>query len=236
MADRMGTSESSVKRSMTRKKMTIGEFELYSKALNLNPYDVFLAAHDGIKHLDELTVEQEDFLCRNPTLDYIFLKLSFGFSPKSLMSELDLTADAFKKLLKKIERYELIKITRLNEIVLLKRTPFKWIKNGPLEKNFGVVFPTFLLKHFSDDIQGSIEKESVRAFEIYLKKETFFEFKEEQNRLIEKYRRKCRIEMSLERIEDLKPYSFLIASDQLDAWKAIVLARRKHYEKNLKHP
>lgn len=231
VAQRLGISESSVKRAMTKKKMTVVDFELYCKSLSLNPYDVFLAAHDNGKHVDELSFEQEDFLCRNPTLDYIFLKLGFGFSQESLRAELAITKEAFRKLLSKIERYGLLRAAGLDEVVFLKRPPFKWIKGGPFEKTFGKLFPSFVLKYFLNTLKDSTERAFLTAFEVYLKEETYAEFQAKMKSLVEEYRRKSRSEMSMVPIDNLKPYAFVLASDQVDAWREIILQRSKELEK-----
>lgn len=220
LADRMRVSESSVKRMMTTKTIKIEEFENCCKCLNTSPYEAFLFAFQDGQAFDELTYEQEDFLCRNPTLDYIFLKLAIGFSREAIEEQLDLLPAKMQSYLKKIERYGLVRLTN-NGLVVMKRGPFKWVKNGPFEKNFGKSFPKYALKRALDLVDKENENFFLKSFEIYLTSEGNELLIRDIEDLIEEHKKKARLELSVQGLKQMKPYSFVVAIEQIELWNAI---------------
>lgn len=219
----MRVSESSVKRLMSSRKMSLNELERVCRFLDVPPNEILQLAFEARSELVSLTWEQEDFLCRNPKTDYIFLRLMFGFSPEQIAREMNLPAREFNLRVKSLERNSLVKIRRNGAISALKRGPFSWVPDGPFEKKFKHQFFTFVSGVFARKLQAGDQNCLAHAFELYISEESGRKLVFELNEILLKYKKISKIDQAVLKTESLSPYSVCIAAGKHNSWKGMLL-------------
>lgn len=223
LAAALGQSESSVKRLLTKKKISMSDFEGICVFLGLSPADALLSASAGSSELAVLTRSQEEFLCRNPVTDYIFLRLMFGFPVTDVRDELRLSAPEMTKHLMRLERLDLIHTGSGKTVRVKKRGPFRWIEGGPFERKFKVPFFRALSNHLESLLAGGGEEGPPSASELYLSESSYRNLKAEINELIHRYKRISRLEQITFNIRDLAPVGLLLGAAKVNAWKQMLI-------------
>lgn len=222
LAAATASSESSVKRLFTKKKITLSQFEVICNYLGISTLDGLLAAFSGEQELQSLTRAQEEFLVSNPLTDYIYLRLMIGFSPSQIQNELSLTLPQLTKHLVQLDRHGLIRLGYKDQVRVRKRGPFRWIKNGPFELNFRESFFRLLCRRLEKIEQGNGVS---FASELYLSEASFQNLQKEMEELISKYKRITRLEQLSLPTSKLSPAGLLMGAVKVNAWKELLLAK-----------
>ncbi len=227
VADELNISEPTVKRLMTQSKMSVSQFEDLCNVLGVSPLEVLSSSIEEPSGFTQLSPDQEDFLYTHPKLDYIFLRLMFGFTIEDIISELGLSKREANHALRQLELYKLIKINKNRKVRVLKKGPFKWRENGPFHLHTKIPFFKSLIKYFAKHVENKRPNYFLSGFELYLTDENHKRLQSDIDELIEKYKKATRLDQSIFPISQLKPYSVIIGLDQYNAWKDFLLSQVK---------
>jgi DNA-binding Xre family transcriptional regulator len=134
LADRIGMSESSVKRMFGQKDMTLSRLEQICKAAGLPLEDVLRAAADATPQADTLTLTQEKSLTANPYLLLVANCCLGHWSMEQMIETYQLTEPQCIGLLVELDRLGLIELKPFNRYSLRVSNAFRWLPDGPVQQ------------------------------------------------------------------------------------------------------
>jgi DNA-binding Xre family transcriptional regulator len=136
LAQRIGMSESSVKRIFAQKDMTLTRLAQICKAAGVAMEDVLRKAADAAPHADTLTLAQERSLVADPKLLLVAICCLGHWSVEQILDTYHLTeADCVRKLAA-LDRLGLIELRPLNRYRLIVSNAFHWRPDGPVQHYF----------------------------------------------------------------------------------------------------
>lgn len=234
LADDLDVSESTVKRMLTRSRITINDYERICHALGISLVDVLISAGSQ-SELETLTHKQEAFLCDNPITDYIFLRLMFGFSILDCKEELSLDKHEMERHLLKLDSIGLIRYGKGGRVRLIRRGPFRWVRGGPFENKFRVSFfveACRLLTDFIRQPKDPRQRDKLpQAVELYLTDESYQKLTVEIDELILKYQKLTRLEQTSIPVRYLHPVVCVAAAVRENLWRRILIKNEPHSHK-----
>jgi len=136
LAQRIGMSESSVKRIFAQKDMTLTRLAQICKAAGIAMEDVLRKAADSVPHADMLTLAQERSLVADPKLLLVAICCLGNWSIEQILDTYTLTEAECVRKLAALDRLGLIELLPLNRYRLIVSNTFHWRPDGPVQQYF----------------------------------------------------------------------------------------------------
>lgn len=136
LAERIGMSESSVKRMFGQQDMALSRLAQICKAAGIALEDVLRGAADSTPHADTLTLPQEKSLVANPHLLLMAICCLGHWSLEQVVETYTLTTAEAIVLLAELDRLGLIELKPLNRYSLRVSNAFRWLADGPVQQYF----------------------------------------------------------------------------------------------------
>ena len=134
LAERIGMSESSVKRMFGQKDMALSRLAQICKAAGIPMEDVLRGAADAAPRADTLTLAQEKSLTANPRL-LLVATCCLGHWPMEQMLETyRLSEPECIGLLAELDRLGVIELKPNNRYSLRVSNAFHWLPDGPVQR------------------------------------------------------------------------------------------------------
>jgi DNA-binding Xre family transcriptional regulator len=136
LAERIGMSESSVKRMFGQKDMSLSRLAEICKAAGIALEDVLRRAADARPHADTLTLTQEKSLVANPRLLLVGICCLGHWSLEQVIETYRLTEAECIRCMAELDRLGLIELKPLNRYSLRVSNAFRWLPDGPVQQFF----------------------------------------------------------------------------------------------------
>ncbi|WP_413289832.1 helix-turn-helix domain-containing protein [Bdellovibrio sp. HCB337] len=155
VAEALHVSESSVKRLLSNKKISLDRIEKICEATGISFSDVCKLAEwqDEDPYLI-LSFEQEKLLSENPRLLHYFTLLTEGYKPQKIEKEFQITQAESKKFLFALDKCNLIELHPKDKVKLIKNGLFRFRRDGPVGK---VVFQQLKEGYLYSDFKANDE-------------------------------------------------------------------------------
>jgi DNA-binding Xre family transcriptional regulator len=136
LAERIGMSESSVKRMFGQKDMSLSRLAQICKAAGIALEDVLRRAADARPHAGTLTLTQEKSLVANPRLLLVAICCLGHWSLEQVIETYRLTEAECIRCMAELDRLGLIELKPLNRYSLRVSNAFQWLADGPVQQFF----------------------------------------------------------------------------------------------------
>jgi transcriptional regulator with XRE-family HTH domain len=136
LAERVGMSESSIKRVFASGDMSLARLARICKATGISMEDVLRQAADAAPQADTLTLAQERALVSDPRLLLVAICCVGQWSLAQIVETYDLTEAACVKYLVKLDRLGLIELKPANRYRMKVSRAFRWRPDGPVQHYF----------------------------------------------------------------------------------------------------
>ncbi|MDC8760453.1 helix-turn-helix domain-containing protein [Janthinobacterium fluminis] len=136
LAERIGMSESSVKRMFGQHDMSLSRLAQICKAAGIALEDVLRAAADVTPHADTLTLPQENSLMANPKLLLMAICCLGHWTLEQVVETYHLSEPECIGLLAELDRLGLIELKPLNRYSMRVSNAFHWLADGPVQQYF----------------------------------------------------------------------------------------------------
>lgn len=136
LAERIGVSESSVKRMFGNKDMALSRLAEVCQATGIPLEAVLRGALETRPALDALSLPQEKSLVANPRLLLMAICCLGHWSLEQIVETYRLTEPECVKLLAELDRLGLIELKPLNRYLLRVSNAFRWLPDGPVQHFF----------------------------------------------------------------------------------------------------
>ncbi|GAB3369730.1 helix-turn-helix domain-containing protein [Massilia agri] len=136
LAERIGVSESSVKRMFGQKDMALSRLAQICQVTGIAMEDVLRRAADARPQADALTLPQETSLVANPRLLLMAICCLGHWSLEQVIETYRLTEAECITLLAELDRLGLIELKPLNRYSLRVSNAFRWLPDGPVQRFF----------------------------------------------------------------------------------------------------
>ncbi|WP_020653772.1 helix-turn-helix domain-containing protein [Massilia niastensis] len=136
LAERIGVSESSVKRMFGQKDMALSRLAQICQATGIAMEDVLRGALDARTQADALTLPQETSLVANPRLLLVAICCLGHWGMEQIVETYRLTEAQCIGLLVELDRLGLIELKPLNRYTLRVSNAFRWLPDGPVQRYF----------------------------------------------------------------------------------------------------
>jgi transcriptional regulator with XRE-family HTH domain len=155
VAEVLHVSESSVKRLLSNKKISLDRIEKICDATGISFADVCKLAEwqDEDPYL-VLSLEQEKILSENPRLLHYFTLLTDGYKPPKIEKEYQIPQVESKKFLYTLDKCNLIELHPKDKVKLIKNGLFRFRREGPVGK---VVFQQLREGYLYSDFKANDE-------------------------------------------------------------------------------
>lgn len=172
LADRMGLSESTIKRLFSQGSFSLKRVEEICKIIDLDMFELAsMAKREREKGDKKITVEQETALIDNPRLLVFFYFLMNGWPLTTIKDDYSFSDNEITKNLLELDRIGLIELHPNNKYRLLIKKNAFYRKRGPIWKYFHEIIKTeFLNLPFDssdsrlDFLPGLLSPSSVKIF------------------------------------------------------------------------
>lgn len=134
LAERIGMSESSVKRMFGQKDMALSRLEQICKAAGIPMEDVLRRAADARAHADTLTLAQEKSLMANPHLLLVATCCLGHWTLDQIVDTYNLSEPECIVLMVELDRLGVIELKAGNRYSLRVSNAFRWIADGPVQQ------------------------------------------------------------------------------------------------------
>jgi DNA-binding Xre family transcriptional regulator len=170
LARRMGLSEATVKRDLSRGGFSLRRLDSICKALQLGVGDLILPP--GLRSLvTELTEAQERVLVGNPKMLVVTYLLTNDWRFQDIVTGFQITDSELVAILLKLDELKIIEFRPPHRVKKLTARNFSWRKDGPVHAFFIKRFtPEFFAADFAGPgeafrfIGGSLSRESAAQF------------------------------------------------------------------------
>lgn len=136
LAERIGVSESSVKRMFGQKDMALSRLAQICQATGIALDDVLRGALETRVALDALSLPQEKSLVANPRLLLMAICCLGHWSIEQVIETYRLSEAQCIGLLAELDRLGLIELKPLNRYQLRVSNAFRWLPDGPVQQFF----------------------------------------------------------------------------------------------------
>jgi transcriptional regulator with XRE-family HTH domain len=136
LAQRIGMSESSVKRIFAQKDMSLTRLAQMCKAAGIAMEEVLRKAADLAPHADTLTLAQERSLVADPKLLLVAICCLGHWDVEQILDTYELTEAECVRRLTTLDRLGLIELRPLNRYRLMVSNAFHWRADGPVQQYF----------------------------------------------------------------------------------------------------
>jgi len=136
LSERVGLSESSVKRIFSDGDMSLSRLALICKAAGLSMEHVLRQAADAAPHADTLTLVQEKALILEPKLLLVAICCIGQWSFEQIIETYELSEAECVTCLVKLDRLGLVELRPLNKYRMRVSRAFRWRPDGPVQHYF----------------------------------------------------------------------------------------------------
>ncbi len=136
LAERIGMSESSVKRMFGQKDMSLSRLALICKSAGIAMEDVLRQAADVTPHSDNLTLAQEKSLMASPKLLLVAICCLGNWTMEQIIETYTLSEPECILSLVELDRLGLIELKPMNRYRLKVSNAFHWRPDGPVQQYF----------------------------------------------------------------------------------------------------
>jgi len=133
VAERLGVSETTVKRYLTGHSLTVEILEDLCRVVDVRLSDL-LAMSQEEPEQPILSLEEEEFLSKNPFLAAVFYLLSRGFTPVTIQRDFQLTDAEMNGHLTALDRMGLVRLFPYNRVRVMVGRNFNVQKGGAMAK------------------------------------------------------------------------------------------------------
>lgn len=135
LAKSLNLSESSIKRILSNKSLSLDRLEEICKIADLSFADIVRAAHlEETSQTFTLTDEQEKALAGNVRLLHYYMMLQEGKSTQKIEKEYDLDSGEAKKYLFQLDRLKLIELHPRDKVKIKNHGFLRFHRDGPVGK------------------------------------------------------------------------------------------------------
>jgi transcriptional regulator with XRE-family HTH domain len=150
IADELGLSESSIKRTFADSKLSLDRLEQLCQLVGMEISELVQKMTEQRQRIATLSEEQEREVAEDPRLLVVAICVLNLWAFDEIIREYDLTEHECIQLLAKLDRLNVIELLPLNRFRLIVANDFRWLPNGPIQKFFRQkVQPDFLRSSFS---------------------------------------------------------------------------------------
>lgn len=155
LAETLNLSESSVKRILSSKSLSLERLEEICKASDLSFAEICRNAQfEEESHVFTLSADQEKALAENPRLLHYFVLLHEGKKPQKIEKEYELTATEAKKMLLQLDRLKLIELHPKDRVKILGSGALRFKRDGAV----GKAMFTYTKNHYlNDEFNGEMD-------------------------------------------------------------------------------
>jgi len=136
LAERIGMSESSIKRMFAQKDMALSRLAQICLAAGIALEDVLRRAADARPHADTLTLTQEKSLVANPRLLLVAICCLGHWSLEQVVETYRLSEAECIGFMAELDRLGLIELKPFNRYSLRVSNAFRWLADGPVQQFF----------------------------------------------------------------------------------------------------
>ena len=136
LAERIGMSESSVKRMFGQKDMALSRLAQICKASGIAMEEVLRQAANVKPHSDTLTLTQEKSLMANPRLLLVAICCLGHWTLEQVVETYSLSEPECIGFLAELDRLGVIELKPLNRYSLRVSNAFRWLPDGPVQQYF----------------------------------------------------------------------------------------------------
>lgn len=136
LAERIGVSESSVKRMFGQKDMALSRLAEICQATSIPLEELLRGALETRPELDALSLPQERSLVANPRLLLMAICCLGHWSMEQVVETYSLSETECIRLLAELDRLGLIELKPLNRYLLRVSNAFRWLPDGPVQQFF----------------------------------------------------------------------------------------------------
>ena len=136
LAQKIGVSESSVKRMFSRHDMTLSRLAEICRAAAIPFDEVLRAAADAAPQEERLTLEQEQSLIAEPQLLLVAICCLGQWTVEQMIQTYELTEADCVRCLVQLDRLRIIELRPLNRYRLRVARAFRWLPDGPVQNFF----------------------------------------------------------------------------------------------------
>jgi transcriptional regulator with XRE-family HTH domain len=136
LAERVGMSESSVKRVFSQGDMSLSRLERFCKAAGVAMEDVLRQAADATPQVEMLTLAQERSLVEDTRLLLVAICCLVHWSAEKIVETYALTEPEVVRCLVQLDRLGLIELKPGNRFRMRVSGAFRWRADGPVQRYF----------------------------------------------------------------------------------------------------
>lgn len=136
LARAIGLSEPSVKRLLSRGRMSLHQLEAICAALEIDFFELARSTRQAEERPRELSLAQEEALATAPRLMILFHLLCQDWSVAEVRREFRLSEPEVGKLLARLDRLKLIELGARNAVRLRVPRDPTWRRNGPVWRRY----------------------------------------------------------------------------------------------------
>ncbi len=136
LAEKLGLSESSVKRMFSQGDMSLSRLAQICKVSGVALEDVLRQAADAAPHADTLTLAQERALVADPKLLMVAICCLGHWSLEQIVETYAISEAQCIAYLLKLDRLALIELRPLNRYRMRVSRAFRWLADGPVQQFF----------------------------------------------------------------------------------------------------
>lgn len=136
LGDKMGLSESSIKRMFSQGDMALTRLEQICKVVGVAMEDVLRQAADATPRADTLTLEQEQSLVRDSKLLLVAISCLAQWSLQQIVERYEISEAECIGYLLKLDRLALIELKPGNRYRIRVSLAFRWLPDGPVQHFF----------------------------------------------------------------------------------------------------
>ena len=136
LAERVGLSESSIKRIFSQGDLTLARLAQFCQAAEVSLHDVLQQALQETPETDQLTLEQERSLVADPVLLLVAVSCLGHWSFEQIVETYQVDAARCTAALVRLDRLGLIELKPLNRYRLRVARAFRWRPDGPVQAYF----------------------------------------------------------------------------------------------------
>jgi transcriptional regulator with XRE-family HTH domain len=156
LADSLHLSESSIKRILSDKSISLERIEEICKASDLSFSEICKNAQfDEDVSTHTLTKDQEKVLAENPRLLHYFMLLNERYTPQKIEKDYDITSNESKKLLLQLDRMNLIELHPRDRVKMKnKSTTLRFRRDGAVGK---ILFTQTKLNYLQHEFESELD-------------------------------------------------------------------------------
>jgi len=136
VATRLGLSEASVKRLLSKGGLTLERFEEICELAGTSVTELAKGVDNTRDYVSQLTLQQEREIMSDPTLLLVALCALNHMTIEQITGVFNLTQAECIRLLVKLDRLKFLELLPNNRIKLLVTRAFTWLPNGPIQQYF----------------------------------------------------------------------------------------------------